>query len=81
MPCGACCRKLSDQTGNADKSDDLQVDRRAFASWWLSNQMETKDANLEKQRLQARVQVLGTRLKSMAASMATFEQFAAKATC
>lgn len=42
--------------------------------------MESTDANIEKQRLQARVQVLGTRLKSMAASMATFEKFANKAT-
>ncbi len=42
--------------------------------------MEVKDSNIEKQRLQARVQVLGTRLKSMAANMAKFEQFANKAT-
>lgn len=73
-------RKLSDETGTADRSADLQVDRKAFATWWLSNQLETKDANIEKQRLQARVQVLGTRLKSMAASLATFEEFANKAT-
>jgi hypothetical protein len=58
----------------------LQVDRTAFSTWWLSNQVESTDANIEKQRLQARVQVLGTRLKSMAASMATFEKFANKAT-
>ena len=53
--------QLSDATGSHDptgttlgfkKSSILQVDRRAFASWWLSSQMETKDTNLEKQRLQ-----------------------------
>jgi hypothetical protein len=42
--------------------------------------MEETDSNVEKQRLQARVQVLGTRLKSMASNMAKFEEFANKAT-
>ena len=77
---GNPCRHLSDATGTAEKSDKLHVDRKAFATWWLSKQMEETDSTVEKQRLQARVQVLGTRLKSMASNMAKFEEFANKAT-
>ena len=76
---GELHRKLAETTGSEGSSPGLQVDRQAFATWFLSNKMETRDASIEKQRLQSRVQVLGTRLKSMAASMAKFEEFANKA--